>query len=80
LIDNNLWSIALDGHASGFPTVLAMANLTRGTRRANSAVEECTCYRDCGIDPDTACFASGDWHAHEDEPCAQHPDRMIARL
>jgi hypothetical protein len=57
-----------------------MANLTRGTRRADSVVEECTCYRDCGADPAIACTATGDWHAHEDEPCGRHPDRLIARL
>ena len=35
----------------------------------DTAVEECTCYRDCARDPSTACGAI-DWHAHDDEPPA----------
>jgi len=56
-----------------------MGRLTRSTLRADTAVEECTCYRDCATDTTTACQASGDWHAHEDEPCGRHPQRMVAR-
>ncbi|HEY6793082.1 MAG TPA: hypothetical protein VI248_00190 [Kineosporiaceae bacterium] len=51
----------------------------RSTLRANTAVEECTCYHDCSADPSIACHASGDWHAHDDEPCPRHPQRMVAR-
>ena len=56
-----------------------MGRLTRSTLRADTAVEECTCYRDCATDTTTACQASGDWHVHEDEPCGRHPQRMVAR-
>jgi len=56
-----------------------MGHLIRGTRRADTAVEECSCYRDCAGDPATACHASGDWHAHDDEPCPRHPQRMVPR-
>ena len=56
-----------------------MGHLMRSTLRADTAVEECTCYHDCSTDPSVACRASGDWHAHEDEPCARHPQRMVAR-
>ena len=54
-----------------------MAKLIRGTRRADTAVEECTCYRDCAADPQIGCDAT-DWHVHEDEPCARHPERLAA--
>ena len=57
-----------------------MGHLTRSTRRADTAVEECTCYHDCATDVAVACHASGDWHVHEDEPCARHPHRMVPRV
>jgi len=56
-----------------------MGHLLRSTRRADTAVEECNCYRDCNSDPAIACQESGDWHAHEDDPCARHPQRLVAR-
>jgi hypothetical protein len=56
-----------------------MGQLMRSTRRADTAVEECTCYHDCAADAATACHASGDWHAHDDEPCARHPQRIVSR-
>jgi hypothetical protein len=52
-----------------------MANLLKGTLQADTAVEECTCYRDCGTDPWSICDLA-DWHVHDDEPCAQHPGRL----
>jgi hypothetical protein len=56
-----------------------MGHLMRSTRRADTAVEECTCYRDCDTDPAVACNVSGDWHIHDDEPCARHPHRRISQ-
>jgi hypothetical protein len=55
-----------------------MAKLIKGTRRADTAVEECTCYRDCASDPVAGCGLS-DWHVHHDEPCARHPERISGR-
>ena len=51
-----------------------MANLLKGTRLADTAVQECTCYRDCVADPWSGCDLA-DWHVHGDEPCARHPER-----
>jgi hypothetical protein len=56
-----------------------MGHLMRSTRRADTAVEECNCYRDCASDPTVACDFSGDWHTHDDEPCARHPQRISHR-
>jgi hypothetical protein len=55
-----------------------MAKLIKGTRRADTSVEECTCYRDCAADPLDACGMS-DWHVHDDELCARHPERISGR-
>jgi hypothetical protein len=56
-----------------------MGHLMRSTRRADTSVEECACYRDCASDPTVACDFSGDWHIHDDEPCARHPQRNSHR-
>jgi hypothetical protein len=52
-----------------------MAKLIKGTLRADTTVEECTCYRDCASDPQAGC-ALIDWHIHDDELCARHPERL----
>jgi hypothetical protein len=56
-----------------------MANLVKSTHRADTAVEECTCFHDCNHDPETTCELSGYWHSHDDDPCPRHPQRLVAR-
>lgn len=50
-----------------------MANLSKSTRMADAAREECLCVRSCAGE----CAYHGQWHTHAEEACPLHPERVV---